>query len=45
MFYERRTRLRVKANSKKKRARNEEAEQPIADDDIVEVPSPSVAPI
>ncbi|MGA8963288.1 MAG: DUF2336 domain-containing protein [Pseudolabrys sp.] len=45
MFYERRTRLRVKANSKKKRARNEEAEEPAIDDDIVEVPSPPVAPI
>src|SRR4249919_665648 len=45
MFYERRTRLRVKANSKKKRAPNEEAEEPAIDDDIVEVPSPPVAPI
>jgi Uncharacterised protein conserved in bacteria (DUF2336) len=45
MFYERRTRLRVKANSKKKRARNEEAEEPAIDDDIVEAPSPPVAPI
>ncbi len=45
MFYERRTRLRVKANSKKKHARNEEAEEPAIDDDVVEVPSPPVAPI
>ena len=45
MFYERRTRLRVKANSKKKRAPNEEAEEPAIDDDIVEVPSAPVAPI
>ncbi|MFZ0095690.1 MAG: DUF2336 domain-containing protein [Pseudolabrys sp.] len=45
MFYERRTRLRVKANSKKKRAPNEEAEEPAIDDDIVEAPSPPVAPI
>ncbi len=45
VFYERRTRLRVKANSKKKHARNEEAEEPAIDDDVVEVPSPPVAPI
>ena len=44
-FYERRTRLRVKANSKNKRAPEETANEPTIDDDIVEVPSPPIAPI
>ena len=45
-FYERRTRLRVKANSKSERApAKETADEPTIDDDIVEVPSPPIAPI
>jgi uncharacterized protein (DUF2336 family) len=44
-FYERRLKLRVKANSKNKRAREQkEAGELAVDDDIVAVESPSLAP-
>jgi hypothetical protein len=44
-FYERRIKLRIKANSKNKRAPGKRKAEGDTDDDIVVVPSPSLAPI